>query len=270
MPFFYEIEKRDFRATLDAARGCDLVFTSPPYADARTYGNAVSWGMDEYRALLRAVYECLEPGGTFILNVDAPVREWRPGFGTERGFFPWRIMLEGADLGFRVPDRLAYVRHGQVGKYRGRFRNDWEPLLWFEKPGGSPWFECPTDPVTTGNKSGGQTVDGTWTPSVRDYQGLPQDRKYRGTVWRYSSGANDFKPLVALKHPARFTLALAEDVVRCFAPPGGVVCDPFTGSGTTALACKRHGRHFVGGDLFDAPNGEPWARVATRILETVE
>lgn len=33
------------------------------------------------------------------------------------------------------------------------------------------------------------------------------------------------------------------------APPGGVVCDPFTGSGSTAIAARRTGRQFVGCEL---------------------
>jgi DNA modification methylase len=36
--------------------------------------------------------------------------------------------------------------------------------------------------------------------------------------------------------------------VRYISPPGGLVCDPFVGSGTTALAALRRGRRFVGGD----------------------
>ena len=34
-----------------------------------------------------------------------------------------------------------------------------------------------------------------------------------------------------------------------FSDPGSVVCDPCAGSGTTALACHRNGRNFVGGDI---------------------
>jgi DNA modification methylase len=33
---------------------------------------------------------------------------------------------------------------------------------------------------------------------------------------------------------------------RLVTPPGGLVLDPFTGSGTTALACKREGFRFIG------------------------
>lgn len=35
-------------------------------------------------------------------------------------------------------------------------------------------------------------------------------------------------------------------LVRLVAPPGGVVLDPFTGSGTTGMACRYELREFVG------------------------
>jgi DNA modification methylase len=34
--------------------------------------------------------------------------------------------------------------------------------------------------------------------------------------------------------------------IRLFTRPGDIVLDPFIGSGTTAVAAKRLGRHFVG------------------------
>ena len=123
----------------EAARsgGADLIAFSPPYCDARTYGADVSWTDADYARLGDHVFAALKPGGHALVNVDAPVREWRPGFGTERGFHPWRLMLDWAErVGFRVPDRLAFGRRGLPGAYAGRFRNDWEPLLWFQRPGG--------------------------------------------------------------------------------------------------------------------------------------
>jgi len=38
-------------------------------------------------------------------------------------------------------------------------------------------------------------------------------------------------------------------MVKASCPPGGVVLDPFMGSGTTAVAAKRCGREFVGFEL---------------------
>jgi hypothetical protein len=42
---------------------------------------------------------------------------------------------------------------------------------------------------------------------------------------------------------------LAEFFVQSYSPPGGIVCDPFSGSGTTAAVSIRHGRSFIGCDL---------------------
>lgn len=47
-----------------------------------------------------------------------------------------------------------------------------------------------------------------------------------------------------LPHPAVRKMKHVRWLVRHFG--GGVVCDPFTGSGTTALACKSLGIPFIG------------------------
>jgi DNA modification methylase len=50
-------------------------------------------------------------------------------------------------------------------------------------------------------------------------------------------------------HFATFPEALAEKCIRPGCPPGGIVLDPFAGSGTTCVVAKRLGRHFIGIDL---------------------
>jgi site-specific DNA-methyltransferase (adenine-specific) len=47
-------------------------------------------------------------------------------------------------------------------------------------------------------------------------------------------------------HPTQKPLEIIERMVLASCPPGGRVLDPFMGSGTTAVACARHGRQFVG------------------------
>jgi DNA modification methylase len=49
-------------------------------------------------------------------------------------------------------------------------------------------------------------------------------------------------------HGAGTPINLMDWWVRYISPPGGLVCDPFVGSGTTALAALKRGRRFVGGD----------------------
>ncbi len=72
-PYFFL--QADFRETLAACEGqADLVCTSPPYADARTYGADVVWTDADYAALGDAVFGALKPGGHCLIIVDAPVR----------------------------------------------------------------------------------------------------------------------------------------------------------------------------------------------------
>lgn len=268
------VQQADYTETLcdvAAAGGCDLVLTSPPYDDARTYGNAVSWRLEDYQRLGDATFAALVPGGHALVVLDSPVREWRKGVGTERGFTPWKVMLDWAErVGFRVPDRLAYGRYGAAGSYIGRFRNDWEPLLWFQRPGARGYFDkwAITEPakhkVKVGHFASNRTKAGGTNVRGMSGRAVEEGVKHRGTYWPYGNApvSEDHKIGRATKHPARFCARFAEDVVRCFAPAGGLVVDPMVGSGTTAIACVRHGRRFAGGDAFADEQGRPWAEIA--------
>jgi len=51
---------------------------------------------------------------------------------------------------------------------------------------------------------------------------------------------------LAKLHPCPRPLDQMEELVTNFVLEGGIVLDPFTGSGTTGVACLKHGRQFVG------------------------
>ena len=50
-------------------------------------------------------------------------------------------------------------------------------------------------------------------------------------------------------HPAIYPVAIVEDFLHLLTRTGDVVLDPFIGSGSTAVACKKLGRHFIGYDI---------------------
>ena len=60
-----------------------------------------------------------------------------------------------------------------------------------------------------------------------------------GSVWVIPREEN-------IGHCAPFPLRLARQVIRMWCPPGGLVCDPYSGSGTTMLAAFLEGRSFIG------------------------
>jgi len=66
-------------------------------------------------------------------------------------------------------------------------------------------------------------------------------------------------------HPTTKPLVLMEDLVYYFSEEGEVVLDPFLGSGTTAVACKRLDRKWIGIEM-----NEEWLKVAVNRLKRVE
>ena len=50
-------------------------------------------------------------------------------------------------------------------------------------------------------------------------------------------------------HLATFPDTLIEPCVLAGCPKGGIVLDPFLGSGTTAFVSKRNGRNYIGIEL---------------------
>jgi len=65
---------------------------------------------------------------------------------------------------------------------------------------------------------------------------------FKKNVWRFNLETNN-------SHPAPFPIELPENCILSCTKEGDVVLDPFMGSGTTALAAKKHGRHYIGFEL---------------------
>jgi len=61
---------------------------------------------------------------------------------------------------------------------------------------------------------------------------------------RYKDGKEDYSHIVS--HPTLKPLSVMSWLVRLVSKEGDTVLDPFMGSGTTGVACKKLGRHFIG------------------------
>jgi site-specific DNA-methyltransferase (adenine-specific) len=91
-------------------------------------------------------------------------------------------------------------------------------------------------------------------PLARKSQVIPT--KDTGEIWEQNSGGASrfFYCAKASKkergeyntHPTVKPLALMRYLVRLITPPGGIVLDPFTGSGTTLIASKLEGFFYLG------------------------
>lgn len=105
----------------------------------------------------------------------------------------------------------------------------------------------------------------------QEYEGLRQEyeglRYYHrcdlmhSNVWQVPQ-----VPTTNRLHPCQKPVEILERLCRVSCKPGGVVLDPFMGSGSTGVACVRTGRNFVGIER----DADYFATAQKRIAEAVE
>jgi hypothetical protein len=273
-----DIRHRSFEETLlacEALGGVDLIVTSPPYPDARPgqYGGDAShdFTWPDYQRLGDHVARALKPGGFAAINIDGPVRFWRSKkIGSERSLIAFKLAIDWAErVGLRYVEHCAYVRDGAPGLFGDRWRSGWEPVHVFQRPGAAGHFD----------------VKGLQLPSIQAGQHHGHSFQRSSTGARGNLEGRITAPTKSLtsaitghvncstvdqSHPAPFGQWLADAFVLCYSPPGGLVCDPFMGSGTVALSCARNGRSVIGGDLgARETDGRRWADIAKERAESV-
>jgi len=77
---------------------------------------------------------------------------------------------------------------------------------------------------------------------------MNMSRRITGDMVRPSNVITLPSSCINIGHPAAFPIELPEFFINLMIKEGDVVLDPFVGSGTTALAAQRLGRHFLGID----------------------
>ena len=220
----------------------DLVVTSPPYDDIRTY-NGFSLNLP---AVGKELHRVLKDGGIVAMVIQDSTRN----FGKTLTSF--KTIIDWCDnAGFKLFETVIYRKYGTEGAWwTKRFRVDHEYMPIFLKGDRPAYFN--KEPLKVPSKHGGKTMtgsgnrrtDGTTTKTItREINAM----KCRGTVWDYLN-AGDKNPLKR-KHPATFPDKIPTDFVQCFCPSKGVVLDPFIGCGSTAVAAKQLGRNYIGIDI---------------------
>jgi hypothetical protein len=244
------------------ANTVDLVFTSPPYEDARTYGIDFKAKGDEWVSwCVPRVMECLR---------------------VCKGFTGW--VVEGRTQGYRysnAPMRLAvavekaggvprkppvYNRVGIPGSGGPDWlRNDYEFVLaWTREAGRLPWSDNTAMGKPPKYGAGGppshRLADGTRVGltdrGMRRSNGTRRKHGYTvpakanpGNVIRCHGGGGHMGSKIAHENEAPFPESLAEFFIASFCPPGGTVLDPHGGSGTVAAVAKRLGRNSISIDV---------------------
>lgn len=231
-----------------------LVVTSPPYFAGKEYeeclgADGVPGSYFEYLGLLRDVFaECkrvLEPGGRIAVNV------------ANLGRRPYRSLA--GDVTEILQD-LGLLLRGEVVWWKGRAAGGSCAWGTFQRPG-NPVLRDVTERIVIASKG---RFDRALSPAERRGRQLPSV----ATITRdeFLEATTDLWEIPAesatrVGHPAPFPVELPLRLIALYTYEGDVVLDPFLGSGSTAVAALRSGRHFVGYDTDAAYVAKARARI---------
>lgn len=215
----------------------DAVVTSPPYAmqRAKLYGGVPE---SEYPAWtvawMREVRRLLKPQGSVLINIREHIRNG------EMSDYVHRTRLALRDDGWIECDELIWIKPGAppVG-HPHRPRRAWERILWFS-PGRQPICNARAN----GRPSTKIGIDGLGSGFKKWLSGANECREGIARCQDWVMIAQ--QETRSYGHPAAYPEKLAAWMIRMIAPPGGIILDPFAGSGTTLLAAVQEGFLAIG------------------------
>lgn len=278
----------------------DMICCSPPYYGLRDYGTPGQYGLEEspaaYSETLRAVFaearRVLADDGTMWVNLGdsysaggqgahggaldggTPAHVTRatrtPGIAPKNLLgIPWRTAFALQDDEWILRNEIIWHKPNAMPEsVRDRLSSRHEHLFMFTKSS-RYWFNLDAirEPHAAPDRKAGprafrardlnheRTATGVYTgPDIAR-------GRNPGDVWEVAT-----RPYPAA-HFATFPIDLPIRCIKAGCRPGGVVLDPFSGSGTTGEAARQLGRRYVGIDINAAYHDLAVARFAQGVID---
>tara|TARA_B100000614_G_scaffold262909_1_gene300809 strand:+ start:287328 stop:288209 length:882 start_codon:yes stop_codon:yes gene_type:complete len=246
------------------AESADIVVTSPPYWQQRDYGVEGQYGLEESMPeyidrmfhFFEDVKRVLKPKGTLWVNVGDCYNENSGGYFAHKNndaphigkhrlktkkydklyprrsllMIPYRLAIKMIDDGGWTCRNMIVWRKKivQPTTAQNRFTIDYEPMFLFAKT----------------NRYFYKKERVKWIVEEVDDMFSEPSKRERRAVWDLDSDHHG-----GTGHKAPYPIDLAEIPILGGTDEGGVVLDPFVGSGSTICAAKKLGRNFLSCDL---------------------
>lgn len=241
-------------------KSIDLVVTSPPYDNLRTYNGTLEWNFGIFCCIAKQLSRVLKDGGVIVWIVaDATIN------GSETGT-SFKQALYFKEIGFNIHDTMIWDKpnSGSIGSLN-RYEQTFEYMFVFSK--GKP--NTSNLIMDKKNKRSGEMQHGSirqkdgGTNKTSNY-GKKEVNEYgrRKNVWCMPSVMGNDR----IGHPAPFPEQIAQDHIISWSKENDLVLDCFSGSGTTAIACHRLKRRFI----CIEKDVEYWAKSCERLKAVQE
>ena len=207
-----------------------LMVTSPPYNAGKEYDENLT--LTEYIAFLgrvwKEVYRVLVPGGRACVNVANLGR---------RPYLPIHspIATQMIDLGFRMRGEIIWQKGASAGTSTA-----WGSWM---SPS-NPTLRDTHEYILIFSKSSFKRTEPSGKSATISKE---QFLEYTKSVWTFPA-----ESARKVGHPAPFPVELPLRLIQLYTYTSDIVLDPFIGSGQTAIAALKSGRHYVGYDIDPA------------------
>lgn len=210
----------------------DLVVTSPPYDNLRTYNGTLEWNFEIFQNIAKELARVLKDGGVIVWIVaDATIN------GSETGT-SFRQALYFKELGLNLHDTMIWSKPNAMPQVdKTRYTQSFEYMFVFSK--GKPKT---THIGTILTKYAGKLIKRkNYNIENIDKSRINLTKEYRTdfNIQNFNLGERSFG------HPAIFPILLAKKHILSWSNENDIILDPFSGSGTTAVACHNLKRRFI-------------------------
>jgi site-specific DNA-methyltransferase (adenine-specific) len=213
-------------------KSIDMVLTSPPYDNLRTY-NGYTF---DFEGIAKELFRIVKDGGVVVWVVgDATIK------GSETGT-SFKQALYFKDIGFNLHDTMIYRKINYIPLTHNRYEQAFEYMFVFSKGKLNVFNPIMVDCKNAGSKTNKRTFyqDTTGSTSEGHNNNEVKQTKQKENVWDLATNAG------TTGHPAQFPEKLAEDHILSWSNEGDIILDPMAGSGTTLKMAKKNNRNYVG------------------------
>lgn len=219
----------------------DMVITSPPYDNLRTYNNPDNpWNFDVFKGVADELYRVIKPGGVVVWIVNDRTMK---GSKTLTSF---KQALYFNEIGFNVNDVMIWNKTNPCPVVaQPRYTDTFDYMMVFSKGKPKTFNPIMVDCKNAGKlyKSTAKMIGGE-SGRRKVYYNV-SEKKVKGNVWDFAVAQNKSG------HPAVYPYDVVLDHIKTWTNEGDIVLDPFIGSGTTALVCIDMKRNYIGIDISE-------------------